>query len=84
MSRFELPPVTVFALAAANPVQAARLAILSGVDPELSILGPVGFWLATNLGPGLSLLVGIGWPLGLGTAALLGAAARFQRGDLVA
>jgi ABC-2 type transport system permease protein len=76
------PPV-VFALAAINPVEAARIAILTVVDPELSVLGPVGFWLANSLGPSLVLFAGIAWPALVGSVALLGARRRLLRADLV-
>lgn len=82
--RFRLAPSAVFALAAANPAEAARVALLSGVDPELGVLGPVGFWLANSFGPRLTLLVGAGWPVLLGTLCMLLAARRLRRSDLVA
>jgi len=81
--RFKLLPVVVFTLAASNPAEAARLAILTGIDPELSVLGPVGFWLATTLGPRLTLLVGVGWPVVLGIAVVSAAIRRLNRADLV-
>lgn len=80
---FRLPPAVVFALAAINPAETTRIAILSGVDPELSVLGPIGFWLANALGPRLALLVGIGWPLLFGTFALWRARRRLENSDLV-
>lgn len=80
---WRLPPEAVFALAAANPVESARIAILSGVDPELSVLGPVGFWLANTLGPRIALAIGVGWPFALGALALVGAKRRLERMDLV-
>jgi ABC-2 type transport system permease protein len=80
---FRLEPRFVFALAAANPVEAARLGILSGIDPELSVFGPVGFWLANALGPKLTTVIGIGWPTLLGSVAMLVAQRRFGRADLV-
>jgi ABC-2 type transport system permease protein len=76
-------PPLVFALAAINPVEAARIAILTVVDPELSVLGPVGFWLANTLGSSLVLIVGIAWPAFVGSVALLGARRRLLRADLV-
>jgi ABC-2 type transport system permease protein len=81
--RVRLSPQAVFALAAANPVEAARIAILGAIDPELSVLGPVGFWLAHSLGPTLSVVVGVAWPLCLGTAALVRAERTLSRSDLV-
>jgi ABC-2 type transport system permease protein len=81
--RFRLTPAVVFALAASNPVEAARIGILGGVDPELSVLGPVGFWLANKLGPGLGLAIGAGWPALLGTLAMWRAHRRLVTTDLV-
>jgi hypothetical protein len=73
----------VFFLTAANPVEAARLALLAGVDPELSVLGPVGFWIANELGPRATWLIGVAWPLAVGSAALALALRRLDRSDLV-
>jgi ABC-2 type transport system permease protein len=81
--KVRLPASTVFTLAAANPVEAARIAILAGVDPDLSVLGPVGFWLANTLGPIWSLAIGAVWPLALGTGATWMARRRLETADLV-
>jgi len=81
--RFKLLPAVVFTLAASNPAEAGRLAILTGIDPELSVLGPVGFWLATTLGPRLTLLVGVGWPIVLGSLAVYFSVRHLNRADLV-
>lgn len=81
--KLRLAPGVVFGLAAVNPVEAARIAILGGVDPELSVLGPVGFWLANAMGNARALAVGILWPLFLGTAAMVAAERRLRRADLV-
>lgn len=81
--RWHLSPPVVFSLAALNPVESARIAILSGVDPELSVLGPVGFWLANTLGPRLALALGTGWPLAAGALALIAARRNLRRADLV-
>lgn len=53
----------MFPLAAINPVQCSRLALLSGAQPELSTFGPVGFYLANKVGSAGLFWVGIGWPL---------------------
>lgn len=81
--RWNVPPALVFGLAAVNPIEGARLGVLSGIDPDLAILGPVGFWLATGLGPVWTLAVSIGWPALLGAIALAIARVRFDRSDLV-
>lgn len=80
---WKLPPGLVFGLAASNPVQAARIGILSAIDPELSVLGPVGFWIANRLGPGLSFALGVAWPLALGGLGFLLARSLLTRTDLL-
>jgi len=81
--RAKLLPSVVFVLAAANPSEAGRLALLSGIDPDLSVLGPVGFWIANTLGPRLTLELGLAWPVAVGALATFLAARRFARSDLV-
>ena len=81
--RWRLPAELVFVLAAVNPVESSRIAILGGIDPELSVLGPVGFWLANGLGARWSMVIGVGWPVLLGTVAMVLAARRLNRSDLV-
>jgi ABC-type transport system involved in multi-copper enzyme maturation permease subunit len=81
--RWQLPPRLVFALAAANPVQAARLALLAAAEPELATLGPVGFYLATRIGPGGLLALGTLWPALAGALGFAAALRGFRRGDLV-
>ena len=48
--QWRVPAPAVFVLAAANPVQAARMALLSAAEPTLATLGPVGFYLANRVG----------------------------------
>jgi ABC-2 type transport system permease protein len=81
--RWQLDPRVVFLISGLNPVQAARLALLSAAEPELATLGPVGFYLAHSLGPGGLLVFGIAWPLCLGTAVWLWTLRAFRRGDAI-
>ncbi|MEI8258541.1 MAG: ABC transporter permease subunit [Deltaproteobacteria bacterium] len=81
--QWHLNPRVVFILAALNPVQCARLALLSGVQPELASFGPVGFYLATHLGPRALLALGIAWPTTIGVGAWLIALRSFRSGDVV-
>ncbi len=82
--RTPLPAEVVFYLAASNPTEAARLGILAAVDPELSVLGPVGFWLANRLGAGVSIFLAVAYPALLGLAATVFALVRMRRIDFVA
>lgn len=81
--QWELPPQAVFALAALNPVQCARLALLSAAQPELATFGPVGFFLANRIGPQGLLALGLCWPLLLGVTAWVWGLGAFRRRDLV-
>lgn len=83
MLQWQLPPSAVFALAALNPVQDARLALLSAAQPELSSFGPVGFFVANKVGAHGLLAIGIGWPVLLGATAWIWAHGSFRRADLV-
>jgi ABC-type transport system involved in multi-copper enzyme maturation permease subunit len=81
--QWRIEPHAVFLLAAANPVQAARMALLSSAEPTLATLGPVGFYLANHVGARSLLALGVAWPVGVGAAAWTLAWWRFRRGDLV-
>ncbi len=74
---------TAFFLAGLNPVQCARMALISGQDPELSTFGPVGFFLAHQLGARGLLALGLAWPTAAGLLAWWLGLRRFRRGDLV-
>lgn len=81
--QWRLPAPLVFVLAAVNPVEAARLAVLASVDPELSVLGPVGFWIANELGPERAYFFGLAWPATVGVVGLAAAFRLLCRGDAV-
>jgi hypothetical protein len=81
--QWRVPAPAVFALAAANPVQTARMALLSSAEPTLATLGPVGFYLANHVGPDALFALGIAWPLVVGGAAWAVAWWSFRRGDAV-
>ncbi len=83
MLSWRIEPRAVFLLAAANPVQAARLALLSVAEPELGTLGPVGFYLSTRFGGGALLALGIAWPLAFGALAWTSALRTLRRSDAV-
>jgi ABC-2 type transport system permease protein len=81
--RWQLAPQAVLVLAALNPVEAARIALLAGVEPDLATLGPVGFHATERLGPAGLVALGVGWPLAFGALAFGGALHRFRRDDAV-
>jgi ABC-2 type transport system permease protein len=81
--RFQLPPGVLFWISALNPVQAGRLGLLGGSDPQLGVLGPVGTYIATTLGPSGTLVYAIGWPLVVALIAALVGWRRFSRADVL-
>jgi len=83
MLRWHLDAQAVFLLAALNPVQDARLALLSGLDAELGTLGPVGVYLSTRIGQDTLYLVGLLWPAVLGTLAWASALVGFRKNDVI-
>lgn len=83
MLQWRLQPQAVFALAVVNPVQAARMALLSSQDPELSTLGPVGFYLTHQIGPLSLFVIGVAWPVIAGALAWTAGWLRIRRGDVV-
>jgi ABC-2 type transport system permease protein len=83
MLQWRLEPRVVFALAALNPVQSIRMALLSSADPELSVLGPVGFYLANRIGSSGLYALGVAWPMVLGTLAWASGLWKLRRGDVV-
>ena len=81
--QWRVPAPAVFALAAANPVQAARMALLASAEPTLATLGPVGFFLANRLGTDLLFALGVAWPALVGAGGWLVAWRSFRRGDAI-
>jgi ABC-2 type transport system permease protein len=81
--QWRLDARSLFILASANPVQSARLALLSGLEPDLGTLGPVGFYLSHRVGSTALFALGLAWPFAVGTAAWAWARRAFRRGDLV-
>lgn len=83
MLEWRLNPRTVFLLASLNPVQAARMALLSSASSELSVLGPVGFYLTNRVGSGALFALGSIWPAVVGALSWGFAFRSFRRADLV-
>ncbi len=81
--RWHVNARAVFALAIANPVEAARLALLGQLQPDLASYGPVGFYLANRIGTGTLFAIGIVWPAVVGLLTASAAYLRFSRSDRV-
>jgi ABC-2 type transport system permease protein len=83
MLTWRLNAQSVFILACLNPVETARMALLSSADSSLGVLGPVGFYLANRIGTGWLLILGIVWPVAVGSFAWLMAWEIFSQGDVL-
>jgi ABC-2 type transport system permease protein len=83
MLQWRLNAETVFVLSGLNPVQCSRLALLSSAEPSVSVLGPVGFYLANRVGVSWLFLLGTLQPALIGCIAWYVAWRHFRRGDLV-
>lgn len=83
MLQWRLNPETVFLVASLNPVQAARMGLLSGASSDLSVLGPVGFYLSTRFGPTFLYALGVLWPWAVGASCGVAATLHFRSADLV-
>jgi ABC-2 type transport system permease protein len=81
--RWHVNPHAVFALAVANPVEAARLALLAHLQPDLGTYGPVGLYLANRIGTGALFAIGIAWPAAVGVITASLGYVRFRRSDRV-
>ena len=81
--QWRVPAPAVFVLAAVNPVQAARMALLSSAEPTLATLGPVGFYLANHVGRDALFALGVAWPALVGMGGWMVAWLAFRRGDAV-
>ena len=59
------------------------MALLAGTSSELSVLGPVGFYLMHQVGSAWLLVLGLLWPLVCGAAWWCAALLSFRRADIV-
>ncbi len=83
MLKWRLDPHAVFTLAVVNPVEAARLAMLSDLQPDLASFGPVGFYMANRVGPTTLFALGVAWPAVVGVVSWTVAYLGFVRSDRI-
>jgi ABC-2 type transport system permease protein len=81
--RWDLPPGLVFLLAGLNPMQDGRIALLTAVDPQMGVLGPVGTWAVATLGAPLTPAATLGWPACVALGAGLAVRRAFLRRDVL-
>jgi hypothetical protein len=83
MLKWRLDPHAVFTLAMMNPVEAARLALLADLQPDLATFGPVGFYAANRVGGAALFAIGVAWPAVVGIASWSIAYLGFRRTDRI-
>ena len=73
----------VIALALANPMEIFRVAAISLFDPELTVMGPVAFYILDTVSQGVFVLFSIIYPVSLGLSFAYFGYKVFSKRDLV-
>jgi ABC-2 type transport system permease protein len=66
-----------------NPMEIFRVAAISLFDPELTVMGPVAFYILDSMSQTVFVLVSIGYPLVLGLMFAFLGYKIFEKKDLV-
>lgn len=70
-------------LAMINPMELFRVAAISLFDPELTVMGPVAFYILDSMSKNMFMLLSIGYPLFVGLAFSFLGFKIFEKKDLV-
>jgi ABC-2 type transport system permease protein len=70
-------------IALANPMEIFRVAAISLFDPELTVMGPVAFYILDSMSQLVFVLVSIGYPLFIGLLFAFMGYKIFEKKDLV-
>ena len=73
----------IIALALANPMEIFRVAAISLFDPELTVMGPVAFYILDTVSQPVFVLISIAYPTGLGVLFAYFGYKIFTKRDLV-
>ncbi|RLA71496.1 MAG: ABC transporter permease [Epsilonproteobacteria bacterium] len=73
----------IIALALANPMEIFRVAAISLFDPELTVMGPVAFYILDTVSQNVFVLISIAYPSGLGILFAYFGYKIFTKRDLV-
>jgi ABC-2 type transport system permease protein len=66
-----------------NPLEAFRIGAITLFDPELTVIGPVAYYLLDTLGHRLLMLYAILYPIALGALFALFGYTLFRKKDLL-
>jgi len=70
-------------MALANPMEIFRVAAISLFDPELTVMGPVAFYILDSMSQVMFVVLSIAYPLVLGLVFAYGGFSIFKKKDLV-
>ncbi len=73
----------IIAVALINPMEIFRVAAISLFDPELTVMGPVAFYILDTISQPIFVLISIVYPIGLGTLFAYFGYKVFSKKDLV-
>ena len=73
----------IIAIALINPMETFRVAAISLFDPELTVMGPVAFYILDSVKQSIFILFSIVYPLLLGVIFAIGGFLVFKKRDLV-
>jgi len=73
----------IIAIALANPMEIFRVAAISLFDPELTVMGPVAFYILDSMSQLTFVVLSMVYPLSLGLAFAYGGFTIFKKKDLV-
>ncbi len=73
----------IIAIALANPMEIFRVAAISLFDPELTVMGPVAFYILDTVSQPIFVLLSIGYPITLGMGFAFFGYKVFSKRDLV-
>ena len=70
-------------IAMVNPMEIFRVAAISLFDPELTVMGPVAFYILDSMSQGVFVFISIAYPLAVGLLFAFLGFKIFEKKDLV-
>ncbi|MFA6760380.1 MAG: ABC transporter permease subunit [Sulfuricurvum sp.] len=83
MMQHRFPTGVIIGISLLNPIEIFRVAAISLFDPELTVMGPVAYYLLDSLGRNLLILLSFIYPIVLGLLFAFGGFVVFKKKDLV-
>ena len=83
MMQNRLPDGVIITIAMLNPLEAFRIGAIALFDPELTVIGPVAYYLLDSLGHGFLMLYAVLYPIVLGGLFALVGYRMFRKKDLL-